>query len=73
MVFQKYDQNGTGQLDAGEFYPAYQELCRLTGQSAPQSFEQVQQIAQQTDKDFDGRISKQEMLMLFKKSQFNQW
>lgn len=72
-IFRKYDQNRTGQIDQGEFFPAYQELCQMTGQPAPQDFYSIQQIAQQTDQNFDGRISPQEMFNLFKGAQFNMW
>ena len=72
-IFQKYDRNMTGQIDGGEFFMAYQELCQITGRPAPADYWTVQQIAQQSDQNFDGRISRQEMFMLFKRQQFNLW
>jgi len=72
-IFQKYDRNFSGQIDGGEFFMAYQELCMLTGQPAPQDFYSIQMIARQTDTNFDGRISRQEMFALFKRAQFGMW
>ena len=73
MIFAKYDRNMTGQIDCGEFWGAYQELCMMTGRPCPQDFYAVQQIARQTDTNFDGRISPQEMYALFRRQQFNMW
>ena len=70
IVFQQFDRNRSGYIDNGEFFPAYCTLCQMTGQAAPHDFYQIQNIARQTDQNFDGRISRQEMFMLFKRAQF---
>lgn len=71
MVYAKYDRNMTGQLEQQEFFNAYTELCRAMNQNAPNDFYTIQQIAQKSDTNFDGRVSKMEMLNLFKRAQFN--
>ena len=72
-VYAMYDRNFTGQLEGQEFYFAYRDLCAATGQMppAPNDFYRIQAIAQQADTNFNGRIDKGEMYMLFKRCQFN--
>ena len=69
MVFQKYDQNRTGQLEGQEFFYAYRDLCLNMGMAPPTNQQQVWQAAQQCDQNRDGKVSKQEMFMLFKSIQ----
>lgn len=66
-----YDHNRSGQLEQHEFFNAYRDLCVALGQQPPNDFYTIQQIARQTDTNFDGRVSKMEMFMLFKRAQFN--
>ena len=72
QAYMKYDMNRTGQLEGQEFYLAYRDLCLGMGMYPPNDFNQIQMIAQQSDTNFDGRTSKQEMFALFKRIQFQQ-
>lgn len=58
MLFAKYDQDGTGFLGQQEFLASFNELCHDLNMPPPQSFDQVMNIAQSIDTNFDGRISK---------------
>ena len=64
MVFQKYDQNRTGQLEGQEFFNAYRDLCLSMGMAPPNSYQEVWQAVQQCDQNRDGKVSQQEMFML---------
>lgn len=69
MVYQKYDQNRNGQLEGQEFFNAYKELCLQMGMAPPNSYQDAWTAVQQCDSNRDGRVSKAEMLMLFKRIQ----
>jgi hypothetical protein len=43
------------------------------GLVAPTDFNSIRMMAMQTDANFDGRINKFELFMLFKRIQFNQY
>ena len=69
MVFQRYDGNHSGQLEGQEFFNAYRDLCLSMGMAPPNSYQEVWQAVQQCDQNRDGRVSQQEMYMLFKNIQ----
>lgn len=68
-VFQKYDYNFSGQLEGNEFFYAYSELCLRMGLCPPQSYQDVWSAVMASDTNMNGRISKMEMFMLFKRIQ----
>jgi len=69
FVFQKYDYNRTGQLEGNEFFYAYSELCLRMGLCPPQNYHDVWNAVMVCDTNMNGRISKMEMFMLFKRIQ----
>lgn len=66
LVFQIYDRNYSGQLEMNEFFNAYRDLCLRMGICPPMDFNSFMNAARQADTNFDGRISKMEMFMMFK-------
>jgi Ca2+-binding EF-hand superfamily protein len=69
MVFQRHDNNQSGQLEGPEFFNAYRDLCLSMGMAPPQSQQEVIMAAQQCDTNHDGRVSKMEMFNMFKRIQ----
>jgi hypothetical protein len=69
MVYMQYDYNRTGQLEGNEFYYAYRDLCLRMGLAPPNDYQSVWNAMRACDTNGDGRISKMEMFMLFKRIQ----
>jgi hypothetical protein len=69
VVFQRYDMNFTGQLEGQEFFYAYRDLCLMMGLCPPNDYNTIQQVMIQTDQNFNGRVSKMELFMVFKRAQ----
>lgn len=69
VVYQRYDRNYSGQLEGNEFYYAYRDLCLLMGLAPPNDYHSVWNAMMACDTNRDGRISKMEMFMLFKRIQ----
>jgi Ca2+-binding EF-hand superfamily protein len=68
-VYHRYDQNRSGQLEGNEFFLAYRDLCLMMGMAPPQDNQSVMSAATACDSNRDGRVSKSEMFMLFKRIQ----
>jgi|JI6StandDraft_1071083.scaffolds.fasta_scaffold259828_1 hypothetical protein len=66
-VYQQYDFNRNGQLEGQEFFYAYRDLCLMMGISPPNSYQDVWNAIRAGDANMDGRISRMEMFMLFKR------
>jgi hypothetical protein len=69
QVYARYDVNFSGQLEGNEFYFAYRDLCLRMGLAPPMDYMSVWNAAMACDSNRDGRISKIEMFMLFKRIQ----
>lgn len=69
IVYQRYDTNFTGQLEGNEFFYAYRDLCLMMGMAPPMNYQSVWNAVMQCDSNFNGRISKMEMFMMFKRIQ----
>jgi hypothetical protein len=69
MTYQRYDMNFSGQLEGQEFFHAYRDLCLMMGMAPPMDFQTVYNAAMSSDTNFNGRISKMELFMLFKRIQ----
>jgi hypothetical protein len=69
FVYQKYDNNFTGQLEGNEFFYAYSELCLRMGLCPPQNYQDVWNAVMSSDSNMNGRVSKMEMFILFKRIQ----
>lgn len=69
QVYYRYDYNRNGQLEGNEFYFAYRDLCLMMGLAPPDSYQSVWNAMMTCDTNRDGRISKIEMFMLFKRIQ----
>ena len=69
MVFQRYDMNFSGQLEGQEFFFAYRDLCLAMGIAPPMNYGDVWNAVMQCDYNGNGRVSRQEMFMLFKRIQ----
>jgi hypothetical protein len=68
-VYMRYDRNYSGQLEGNEFYFAYRDLCLMMGLAPPNDYQSVWNAMLSCDSNRDGRISKLEMFMLFKRIQ----
>ena len=68
-VYMQYDMNMSGQLEGQEFFYAYRDLCLSMGVAPPNSYQDVWAAVQQSDYNGNGRVSKMEMFVLFKKIQ----
>lgn len=69
LVFQRYDRNFSGQLEGQEFFYAYRDLCLMMGVAPPNNPQDVWNAVMAGDANRDGRISRQELFMLFKRIQ----
>jgi hypothetical protein len=69
FVYQKYDYNFSGQLEGNEFFYAYSELCLRMGLCPPQNYQDVWNAVMAGDANMNGRVSKMEMFVLFKRIQ----
>lgn len=69
VVYQRYDMNFTGQLEGNEFFYAYRDLCLMMGMAPPMDYQSVWNAVMQSDTNFNGRVSKMEMFMMFKRIQ----
>jgi len=69
MIYQRYDMNFSGQLEGQEFFFGYRDLCLMMGMAPPMDFQTVYNAAQASDTNFNGRTSKMELFMLFKRIQ----
>ena len=69
MVFQRYDMNFSGQLEGQEFFFAYRDLCLSMGIAPPNNYGDVWNAVMQCDYNGNGRVSRQELFMLFKRIQ----
>jgi hypothetical protein len=52
-----------------EFFNAYREICLHMGMAPPNDYQSLLQVAQTCDTNFDGRINRMEILMMFKRIQ----
>jgi len=68
-VFMQYDMNMSGQLEGQEFFFAYRDLCLSMGVAPPMNYQDVWQAVMSCDYSGNGRISKMELFILFKKIQ----
>ena len=80
ICFQRYDMNMSGQLEGQEFFYAYRDLCLMMGIAPPMNYQDVWNAVTQSDYNGNGRVSRIEMFMLFKRIQgiqqgqmFNNW
>lgn len=69
LVYQRYDMNRSGQLEGQEFFYAYRDLCLMMGLAPPTNYQDVWNAAMQADQNRDGRTSRHEMFVLFKRIQ----
>jgi hypothetical protein len=69
VVYQRYDMNFTGQLEGQEFFMAYRDLCLMMGMAPPLDYQSVYNAIVQSDSNFNGRVSKMELFMTFKRIQ----
>ena len=69
IVFQRYDFNFSGQLEGQEFFFAYRDLCLMMGVCPPTSYQDIWSAVMACDMNRDGRISRMELFMLFKRIQ----
>ena len=69
MVFQRYDMNMSGQLEGQEFFYGYRDLCLSMGVAPPNNYQDVWNAVMQCDYNGNGRVSRQELFMLFKRIQ----
>jgi hypothetical protein len=69
IVYQRYDRNFSGQLEGNEFFYAYRDLCLMMGIAPPMDYQSVWNAVLQCDSNFNGRVSKMEMFMMFKRIQ----
>lgn len=69
LIYQRYDMNFSGQLEGQEFFFAYRDLCLMMGMAPPMDFQTVYNAAASSDTNFNGRTSKIELFMLFKRIQ----
>ena len=69
MVFQRYDMNMSGQLEGQEFFYGYRDLCLSMGVAPPMNYQDVWNAVMQCDYNGNGRVSRQELFMLFKRIQ----
>ena len=69
MVFQRYDMNMSGQLEGQEFFYGYRDLCLSMGVAPPNNYQDVWNAVQQCDYNGNGRVSRMELFMLFKRIQ----
>lgn len=69
VVYQRYDSNFSGQLEGQEFFFAYRDLCLSMGMAPPMDYQSVYNAVVQSDTNFNGRVSKMELFMLFKRIQ----
>ncbi len=69
LVFQRYDLNFSGQLEGQEFFYAYRDLCLMMGVCPPMNYQDVWNAAMSSDYNGNGRISRPELFMLFKRIQ----
>jgi Ca2+-binding EF-hand superfamily protein len=58
QVFQRYDRDCSGGLDAAELANFFADLYRMMGFNVQISYQQASQALAQIDKNFDGRASK---------------
>ena len=69
IVFQRYDMNMSGQLEGQEFFFAYRDLCLMMGVAPPMNYQDVWNAVMQSDYNGNGRVSRMELFMLFKRIQ----
>ncbi len=69
IIYTRYDMNFSGQLEGQEFFFAYRDLCLMMGMAPPMDMQTVFNAAQTSDTNFNGRTSKMELFMLFKRIQ----
>jgi len=68
-VYMQYDMNMSGQLEGQEFFFAYRDLCLSMGVAPPTNYQDIWNAVMQCDYNGNGRVSKMEMFMLFKRIQ----
>ena len=68
-VFMQYDMNMSGQLEGQEFFYAYRDLCLSMGVAPPMSYQDVWAAVMSCDYNGNGRVSRMELFMLFKRIQ----
>lgn len=69
LVFQRYDMNFSGQLEGQEFFYAYRDLCLMMGVAPPMNYQDVWNAVMSCDYNGNGRVSRPELFMLFKRIQ----
>lgn len=58
QVFQRYDRDRSGGLDAAELASFFADLYRMMGFNVQISYQQASQALAQIDKNFDGKASR---------------
>ncbi len=72
-VFDNYDKDKSGTLEANEITQLINDALKHMGQGRQVSQQEVNQFISAVDKNNDGKVAKPELFEIFKKVVSNKW